>query len=169
LNAAPAEATSHVTAITPTIELGEEPFAVGRYTPVSETMINETQQIQIILEGSTRITLPNTTETITTRDTGEDIITFIPGGGVIRGQLLLTTEDGSETATVDGTEYFLSEAQTAIALVYFSTNSTGMLAPLNNMIAVSLDKEQPKGDVVARLFEWKRDAVSSSGNHTSNQ
>jgi hypothetical protein len=24
------------------------------------------------------------------------------------------------------------------------------------MIAVSLDEEQPNGDVVARLFEWKR-------------
>ncbi len=92
-------ATSNVTAITPTIELGEEPFAVGRYTLVSETMINETQQVQIILEGSTRIRLPNSMETITTRDTGEAIITFIPGGGVIRGQLQLATEDGSETVT----------------------------------------------------------------------
>ena len=142
--------------ITPTIELGEEPFAVGRYTPVSQTMINETQQLQIIFEGSTTITLPNTTESITTRDRGEGIITFLPGGGVLRGQLHLTTEDGSETATADITQYFLNESPTTISLVYFSTNSTGMLAPLNQMIAVSLGEQQPNGDSVSRGFEWKR-------------
>jgi hypothetical protein len=67
----------------------------------------------------------------------------------------MTTEDGSESATVTLTEYFLDESPTAINLAFFSTNSTGMLAPLNNMIAVSLDEEQPNGDVVARFFEWE--------------
>jgi hypothetical protein len=163
-----ASSLNATTPITPTIELGEEPFAIGRYSPVSETVLNETQQIQIALEGSTTITLPNTTETITTRDRGEGIITFLPGGGVIRGQIQLTTEDGSESATADLTEYFLDEAPTAISIVYFSTNSTGILAPLNQMIAVSLDEEQPNGDVVARLFEWKRgDGGSSGGNDTT--
>jgi hypothetical protein len=140
---------------TTNIELGEEPFAVGRYSPVSENVINETQELQIFFEGSTPITLPNFTQTITTRDTGEGIITLLPGGGVIRGQIQMTTEDGSESATVTLTEYYLDESPTAINLAFFSTNSTGMLAPLNNMIAVSLDEEQPNGDVVARFFEWE--------------
>lgn len=47
------------TPITLIIELGEEPFAVGRYTPVSQTMINETlkqqQQLKLVFEGSTTI------------------------------------------------------------------------------------------------------------------
>jgi hypothetical protein len=140
---------------TTNIELGEEPFAVGRYSPVSENVINETQELQIFFEGSTTITLPNFTQTITTRDTGEGIITLLPGGGVIRGQIQMTTEDGNESATVTLTEYYLDESPTAINLAFFSTNSTGMLAPLNNMIAVSLDEEQPNGDVVARFFEWE--------------
>jgi hypothetical protein len=140
---------------TTNIELGEEPFAVGRYSPVSENVINETQELQIFFEGSTTITLPNSTETITTRDTGEGIITLLPGGGVIRGQIQMSTEDGSESATVTLTEYYLDESPTAINLAFFSTNSTEMLAPLNNMIAVSLDEEQPNGDVVARFFEWE--------------
>ncbi|MDW0121471.1 MAG: hypothetical protein QOK81_02520 [Nitrososphaeraceae archaeon] len=147
--------TTSSTPITSNVELEEEPFAVGRYSPVSVNMINETQQLQIVLEGGTTITLPNSTETITTRDTGEGLITSLPGGGVIRGQIQMSTEEGSESATVDLTEYFLDESPTAINLAYFSTNSTGMLAPLNNMIAVSLDEEQPNGDVVVRLFEWK--------------
>lgn len=147
--------TTSSTPITSNVELEEEPFAVGRYSPVSVNMINETQQLQIVFEGSTTITLPNFTETITTRDTGEGLITSLPGGGVIRGQIQMSTEEGSESATVDLTEYFLDESPTAINLAYFSTNSTGMLAPLNNMIAVSLDEEQPNGDVVVKLFEWK--------------
>lgn len=147
--------TTSSTPITSNVELEEEPFAVGRYSPVSVNMINEIQQLQIVFEGGTTITLPNSTETITTRDTGEGLITSLPGGGVIRGQIQMSTEEGSESATVDLTEYFLDESPTAINLAYFSTNSTGMLAPLNNMIAVSLDEEQPNGDVVVRLFEWK--------------
>ena len=138
------------------VELGEEPFAVGRYTPAIENLINETQQVQISLKGSTIITLPNSTETITTRDTGEGVITSLPGGGVIRAQIQMNAEeDGSESVTVDLTQYHLDEIPTtAISLAYFSTNSTGIMAHLNNMIAVSLDEEQPNGDVISRFLEW---------------
>lgn len=138
------------------VELGEEPFAVGHYTQVSQNLVNETLPLQIVLEGSTTFTtLPNTTETITTIDTGEAVITALPGGGVIRGQIQMMTEEGFESAIADFTEYFIDDAPTAISLVYFSTNSTGVLAPLNNTIAVSLDEEQPSGDVIARFFEWE--------------
>jgi hypothetical protein len=138
------------------VELKEEPFAVGRYTPVIENVINETQEVQIALEGSTTITLPNSTETITTRDTGKGVITSLPGGGIIRAQIQMSAEeDESESVTVDLTQYHLDEIPTtAISLAYFSTNSTGMMAPLSNMIAVSLDEEQPNGDAISRFFEW---------------
>ena len=159
--------TTSSTPITPSVELGEEPFAVGRYSPVSQNVINETQELQIFFEGSTRITLPNSTETITTRDTGEGIITPLPGGGVISGHVQMTTEDGSESASVTLTEYYLDESPTAINLAYFSTNSTDTLAPLNNMIAVSLDEEQPNGDVMVRLFEWEVDTSGSENDTTA--
>jgi hypothetical protein len=150
--------------ITPTLQLADEIFAVGRYTPVSQTMINETHQQQLKLEGSTTITrLPNSTETITTKDRGEAIITFLPGGSsaFARGQLHLITQDGSESVTVDFTHYFQIDAPTAIGVAYFSTNSTGgMLASLNNMIAVLLHEEQPNGSVIVSFFEY---TVKSSG------
>jgi hypothetical protein len=41
------------TPITSTIKLGEEPFALGRYTPMSQTMIDETlqqQQLKLVFE-----------------------------------------------------------------------------------------------------------------------
>jgi hypothetical protein len=54
--------TATTTPITYTIKLGEEPFALGRYTPVSQTMLDKTlqqqQQLKLVFEGSTTITLP---------------------------------------------------------------------------------------------------------------
>jgi hypothetical protein len=140
-----------------TLEFEDEPFAESRFTLVSENVINETsQQVGIVFEGSTTITmLPNTTETITTRDIGEGILTFIPGGGVLHGQVQLTTEDGSESAIGLFTEYITTESTTAISLARFITNSTGVLAPLNNMIAITLDQEQPDGSIIVRYFEWE--------------
>jgi hypothetical protein len=140
-----------------TIELAEEPLAVGQYTIVSENAISETET-QLSFEGSTTIRLPNATETITTRDTGEAIFSLLPGhgSGTVRGQIHMTTEDGSESVTADFTEFVRFESPTAIGIAYFSTNSTdGMLAPLNNIIGVFLDEEQPNGDALVRFFEWK--------------
>jgi 4-amino-4-deoxy-L-arabinose transferase-like glycosyltransferase len=62
MNAAATTTTATTTPITYTIKLGEEPFALGRYTPVSQTMIDKTlqqqQQLKLVFEGSTTITLP---------------------------------------------------------------------------------------------------------------
>ncbi len=64
MNAVDTAATTTTTTTTPityTIKLGEEPFALGRYTPVSQTMIDKTlqqQQLKLVFEGSTTITLP---------------------------------------------------------------------------------------------------------------
>ena len=154
-------ATTTTTAAAPTtLEFEDEPFAESRFTPVSENVINETsQQVVVVFEGNTTITmLPNTTETITTRDIGEGILTFIPGGGVLHGQVQLTTEDGSESAIGLFTEYITTESTTAISLARFITNSTGVLAPLNNMIAATLDQEQPDGSVIVRYFEWEQES-----------
>ena len=59
-------ATTTTTTTTPitsaTIKLEEEPFALGRYSPVSQTMIDKTLQqqqlLKLVFEGSTTITLP---------------------------------------------------------------------------------------------------------------
>lgn len=149
-------ATTTTTAAPVNLEFEDEPFAESRLREVSENVISETQQVQVVFEGSTTITaLPNTTETITTRDVGEGILTFIPGGGIFHGQLQMTTEDGSESAIALYTEHFNEESPTAISLVQFITNSTGVLAPLNNMIAITLDQEQPDGSIIIRYFEWQ--------------
>jgi hypothetical protein len=141
---------------TSSIELAEEPFAVGHYRTVPDNMTDQTQ-VQFTFEGNTTLTLPNSTETITTRDTGEGAFGFLPGGaaGSPRGQIHMTTEDGIESATVNFTEFIRFEESTGIGIAYFSTNSTETLAPLNNMIAVLLDEIQPNEDSIVRFFEWK--------------
>jgi hypothetical protein len=141
---------------TSTVELAEEPFAVGHYRTVFENMITETEA-QFSVEGNTTITLPNSTETITTRDTGEGTFSLLPGGsgGSPSGQIHMNTEDESESATGYFTEFIKFDSSTGIGVAYFSTNSTGVLAPLNNMIAVFLDEVQPNEDSIVRFYEWK--------------
>ena len=62
MNAATTTTAATTTPITSTIKLGEEPFALGRYIPVSQTMTDKTlqqqQQLKLVFEGSTTITLP---------------------------------------------------------------------------------------------------------------
>jgi hypothetical protein len=151
---------------TTTVELADEPFAVGHYRTVSDNMTSE-GQVEFTFEGNTTITLPNYTEMITTRDTGQGNVTFLPrGGAVIRAQIHMTTEDGSENATGDFTEFMKSDESTGIGVGYFSTSSTGgMLAPLNNMIAVFLDEIQPNEDSIVRFFEWKSDGAPISNDN----
>lgn len=160
-------ATTPLTTITPTtttIELGDEPFAVGHYRTISDNTTSETdaefsfEEVQFTAEGNTTITLPNSTETITTRDTAEGTFSFLPGGaaGSPHGQIQMTTEDGSESVTANFTEFIRFDESTGIGIAYFSTNSTVMLAPLNSMIAVYLDEVQPNEDSIISFSEWKR-------------
>jgi hypothetical protein len=70
----------------------------------------------------------------------------------------MITQDGSENATGDFTEFMRTDESTGIGIAYFfSTNSTagGMLAPLNNNIAVFLDEVQSNEYSIVRFFEWK--------------
>jgi hypothetical protein len=147
--------TLNATATASTVELTEEPFALGHYRTESENITDEIQA-QFSFEGNTITTLPNATQTITTVDTGEGTSSFLPGGGGSSiGQIHMTTEDGTESATVDFAEFIKFDSSTGIGIAYFSTNSTGTLAPLNNMIAVFIDEIRPDDDSVIRFFEWK--------------
>jgi hypothetical protein len=160
---------SNTANITNTIELAEEPFAVGYYRTVSENTINETHS-QFTFEGNTTLTLANATETIITRDTGQGNVTILPGDGVafIRGQLQMTTENGSETATAEASEFLDFESSTGVGTAYFKTNSTEMLAPLNKMIGLWHDEIQPNGDSIVTIFEWKKgDGTSIDSNENS--
>jgi hypothetical protein len=135
-----------------TITLAEKPFLVEHGKTVAAMPINQTH-IQISLAGNGTITLPNSTETVKTKDIGNAIIRLTPTGDIAQGQILISTEDGSEKGTVFFTE--IAQNGKGIGVAYFSTNSTGKLAFLDNMVAVLQDELQPNGNTAITVWEWR--------------
>jgi hypothetical protein len=134
------------------ITLAEKPFLIEHGRTVAATPINQTH-MQISLVGNGTITLPNSTETVMTKDTGSAIARLTPTGNIVHGQIHVGTEDGSENATVFFTE--IGQGGKGVGVAYFSTNSTGKLAFLNNVVAVIEDEIQPNGDTLITAWEWR--------------
>jgi hypothetical protein len=134
------------------ITLANKPFLVEHGRTVAANPINQTH-IQISLVGNGTIMLPNSTETVKTKDTGNAIARLTPTGNIAQGQIHISTEDGSENATVFFTE--IGQNERGVGVAYFSTNSTGKLAFLDNMVAVIQDEVQPNGDTMITAWEWR--------------
>jgi hypothetical protein len=134
------------------IILAEKPFLVEHGRTVAANPVNQTH-IQISLAGNGTITLPNSTETVKTKDTGDAIARLTPTGNIAQGQIHISTEDGSENAIVFFTE--IGQNEKGIGVAYFATNSTGKLAFLDNMVAVIQDEVQPNGDTLITAWEWR--------------
>lgn len=135
-----------------TIILAEKPFLVEHGKTVAANPINQTH-IQISLVGNGTIMLPNSTETVKTKDTGNAIARLTPTGNIVQGQIHISTGDGSENGTVFFTE--IGQNGKGIGVAYFSTNSTGKLAFLDNIVAVIQDEVQPNGDTMITAWEWR--------------
>src|SRR5215207_4219062 len=134
------------------IIIAEKPFLVEHGKTVAATPINQTH-IQISLAGNGTITPPNSTETVKTKDIGNAIARLTPTGNIAQGQIHISTEDGSENATVFFTE--IGQNEKGIGVAYFTTNSTGKLAFLDNMVSVIQDELQPNGDTMITAWEWR--------------
>ena len=133
------------------INLAEKPFLVEKGKTVDATPINETH-IRISLAGNGTIMLPNSTETVKTNDTGNAIARLTPTGNIVNGQIHISTEDRSENGTLFFTE--IGQNQKGVGVAYFTTNSTGKLSFLNNMVALFQDEVQPNGDTLITAWEW---------------
>jgi hypothetical protein len=134
------------------INLAEKPFLIEHGRTVAATPINHTH-LQISLVGNGTIILPNSTETVTTKDSGDAIARLTPTGNIAHGQIHVGTEDGSENAMAFFTE--IGKNEKGVGVAYFITNSTGKLAFLNNMVAVIEDEIQPNGDTLITAWEWR--------------
>jgi hypothetical protein len=153
----PTDATETNESIAPTtrnetIVLAEKPFLVEHGRTLAANPINQTH-VQISLAGNGTIALPNSTETVKTKDTGNAIARLTPTGNIVNGQIHISTEDGTENATVFFSE--IGQGGKGIGVAYFSTNSTGKLAFLDNMVAVIQDEIQPNGDTLITAWEWR--------------
>jgi hypothetical protein len=159
---APAAATTTTTTTTTSppeepgiIQLSPEPVYQERQGTVSETPINQTH-IQLAISGSGTITLPNTTETISTTSTGSLIASL---DGTAAGKEVITTEDGSEsaTATIYAIARFGMEEGRGIIIALVNTDSTtGRLAPLDGMILAGQIEFPPEEETaLVTLWEWQ--------------
>jgi hypothetical protein len=151
------------------IKLSPQPIYEERSPPGNITPINQTHGI-LTFTGNGMLTLPNTTQTINTTHNGTAIISFATSSGY--GKETIRTENGETvTATVYEIVQFNNPAAApegggkGIVTAVFQTNSTGMLAPLNGMIAAGIDDMSPSEESHVTLWRWGNDG--SSNNNTS--
>ena len=157
---APAAATTTTTTTTTSppeeagiIQLSPEPVYREVQIPISRTPINQTH-IQVPISGNGTITLPNTTETISTTSTGS-VLSALDGTAV--GKEVITTEDGSESVTAKIYGIAQLEERRGIIIALFETNSTtGRLAPLDGMIlAGQIEYPPEETHSLITLREWQ--------------
>ncbi len=124
--------------------------------------INKTH-IEISYVGNATIMPPNATNTINATETGNITLNIQPNGvNFVQGQSFLVTEgdDGSaeqENATTTFVELSRvgpGDTGSGTGVVFYSTNSTGQLAFLDNMLAVYQHEMYPGVDTI-REWEWK--------------
>ena len=138
------------------LELSSQPVFQEQTRDVSENLINETH-VETGYTGNGTLNLPNGTEAINTTSTGSILISLMEGTAI--GKEVITTEDGSESATAKffGIARFNMEEDTGrgIVIAAVHTNSTGRLAPFNGMIIVGTHEGDPNTTATFRYWEWQ--------------
>jgi hypothetical protein len=166
------EAVSSMTTTTnniPSAVLGN-PFMIVEFETASINPINETY-IEISTVNDVTLIPPNATATTTTinaTETANTTVNILPNGLALdKGQSLIVTEgddDGTaeqENATttfVDISRMNPDGSGSGTGVVFFSTNSTGQLAFLDNMVGIN-DSEFSQGSGTIRVWEWKGGTV----------
>jgi hypothetical protein len=156
-------------------------FLTGEDKLISFNPINETYT-EVSYVGNRTIMPPDsaTTATINATETGNLTLKLQPNGiTFVEGQSLLVTEEDNsinggleqqENATallVDLNGVRPDDPRSSTGIVFFSTNSTGQLAFLDNMIAIYQVKASPVGTAI-QMWEWRgADLPFESGNATA--
>jgi hypothetical protein len=138
-------------------ELSQQPVLQEQVRLESQTAVNNTH-FGVVVSGNGTLTLPNSTEPIRVTSTKTGIVSLMEGA--FSGKEVLTTEDGSESATSTFYEITRFNMQSGegrgIAIARFHTNSTtGVLAPLNGMILTGIDELYPDQTGRQTLWEWQ--------------
>lgn len=162
-------------------------FLTGEDKLTSFNPINKTFT-EVSYVGNRTIMPPDatTTATINATETGNLTLNLQPNGiTFVEGQSLLVTEGNSnnngaeqENATavlVDLNGVRPDDPRSSTGVIFFSTNSTGQLAFLDNMIALYQVKASPAGTAI-EMWEWKGadlpfgnegDGTANIGNQTT--
>ena len=144
-------------------------FLTGEDKLTSFNPINETYTVVSYVGNRTIMPPDATTATINATETGNLTQNLQPNGiTFVEGQSLLVTEGGGgnnnnsgaeqqENATavlVDLNGVRPDDPRSSTGVIFFSTNSTGQLAFLDNMIAIYQVKASPAGTAI-EMWEWK--------------
>src|SRR5919106_469423 len=163
------EAVSSMTTTTnniPSAVLGN-PFMIVEFETASINPINETY-IEISTVNDVTLIPPNATATTTTinaTETANTTVNILPNGLALdKGQSLIVTEgddddgiaeqENATTTFVDISRMNPDGSGRGTGVVFFSTNSTGQLAFLDNMVGIN-DSEFSQGSGTIRVWEWK--------------
>jgi hypothetical protein len=147
----------------PSAVLGN-PFMIVEFETTSVNPINETY-IEIYTVHNVTLIPPNatTTTTINATESANTTVNILPNGLALdKGQSLIVTEGDDGTAEQENaTTTFVDISRmnpdgtgSGTGVVFFSTNSTGQLAFLNNMVGIN-DSEFSQGSGTIRVWEWK--------------
>src|SRR5215218_9923605 len=154
-------------------------FETANVNPINETYIeiSTVHNVTIIPPNATTGTTINGTETANTT------VNILPNGLALdKGQSLIVTEGDDDDGTAEqenATTTFVDLSRmnpdgtgSGTGVVFFSTNSTGQLAFLNNMVGIN-DSEFSQGSGTIRVWEWKggtlpleTDSPPTTGNQT---
>jgi hypothetical protein len=128
------------------------------FNPINKTYI------EISYVGNATIMPPNATNSINATETGNITLNIQPNGvNFAQGQSLLVIDEGDngaqekENATTTFVELSRvgpGDTGSGTGVVSFSTNSTGQLAFLDNMLAIYQHEMYPGVDTI-REWEWK--------------
>jgi hypothetical protein len=140
------------------IQLSPQPIYQESAPPGSVTPINQTH-ISATHSGNGTLTLPNSNQTISTTSNGTAIVSFATSSAYAKSTIRAVAANGETvTATIYEIVQFNNPAAAplgggkGIVTVIFHTNSTGMLAPLNGVIAAGIDNIQPNGESDTTLW-----------------
>jgi hypothetical protein len=132
----------------------QESTPPGIVTPINQTHIAATHT------GNGTLTLPNSNQTISTISNGTAIASLATPSAIAKTTI---TAPNGETATITIYEIiqFSNPAEAPLGggkgfkIFIFHTNSTGMLAPLNGVIAAGINDIQPNGDSELTAWRWE--------------
>jgi hypothetical protein len=140
-------------------------FMIVEFETASVNPINETY-IEISTVHNITLMPPNATTgtTINATETANTTVNILPNGLALdKGQSLIVAEGGDDgtaeqenatTTFVDISRMNPDGSGSGTGVVFFSTNSTGQLAFLNNMVGIN-DSEFSQGGGTIRVWEWK--------------
>jgi hypothetical protein len=137
-------------------------FSFGEGTEANVNPINETYIVVSYL-GNRIIMPPNATgDVINSTETGNVTINIQPNGlSFNQGQAIIMTEDGAAEEEENATITFVLLTRTnpdgsgsGTSVTFFSTNSTGRLAFLDNTVAIGQVEYSPE-EGINRFAEWE--------------